>query len=141
MQQEPLPKQTYSGPKDAVLVTDADSPTGQLVVLSLILARKRVRALVRDAKEAKASFGPYVEPIVGEVKDRESVEKAMGEGVRAVIVTTRVGSVVDVARRAGVEHIVLLSQVRSFRGVRSVYVFLLPSHLLFAKVNRWALVS
>lgn len=111
--QEPLPKQTYSGPKDAILVTDADSPTGQLVVLSLILARKRVRALVRDAKEAKASFGPYVEPIVGEVKDRESVEKAMGEGVRAVIVTTRVGSVLDVARRAGVEHIVLLSQVRN----------------------------
>jgi uncharacterized protein YbjT (DUF2867 family) len=83
------------------------------VVLSLILARKRVRALVRDAKEAKAAFGPYVEPVVGDIRDRGSVEKAMGQGVRAVIIPTRVGCAAEVARRAGVEHIVLLSQVRN----------------------------
>ena len=47
--------------RDAILVTDADSDTGQLVVLSAILQRLRVRALVKDAKAATAAFGPYVE--------------------------------------------------------------------------------
>ncbi|CAI5955066.1 unnamed protein product, partial [Closterium sp. NIES-64] len=36
-----------------------------MVVLQLILARRRVRVLVKDAKEATAGFGPYVQVSLG----------------------------------------------------------------------------
>lgn len=98
------------GVKDAVLVTDADDETGQLVVLSLILRRYRVRVIVRDPKAATAAFGPYVEPIAGDVTNVASIDNAL-RGVRAVICPLRVGAVAERARAKGVDHIVLLSQV------------------------------
>jgi len=38
-QQEAAPEPAYTGPRDVILVTDADSPTGELVTLQLILLR------------------------------------------------------------------------------------------------------
>ncbi|KAH7330925.1 hypothetical protein KP509_20G008300 [Ceratopteris richardii] len=72
--------------RDAVLVTDADSMTGQLVLLALIVRRVRIRALVRDGKEIVQAFGSYVE--VGALADKEVVR--------------------------GVEHIVFLSQFAAY---------------------------
>ncbi|CAI5524169.1 unnamed protein product [Closterium sp. Naga37s-1] len=98
------------GGGDAVLVTDADSDTGQMVVLQLILARRRVRVLVKDAKEATAGFGPYVQPISGSVADQSAVRAAL-RGTQAVIVTGRLGSLAQLLQGSKVEHVVLVSQL------------------------------
>ncbi|KAI5057377.1 hypothetical protein GOP47_0027392 [Adiantum capillus-veneris] len=99
--------------RDAVLVTDADSMTGQLVLLSLILRRVRVRALVKDAKEMIQAFGSYVEPVVGDVADPKSLKKAL-RGVRAVLCSTKVGALADKEITEGIEHIVFLSQFAAY---------------------------
>ncbi|KAG0562109.1 hypothetical protein KC19_9G118900 [Ceratodon purpureus] len=111
---EPI-EEEEEGPRDAVLVTDADSETGQLLVLGLILKRMRVRALVRDAKAATAAFGPYVEPIVGDVADPTSLKKAL-RGVRAVICPTKVGAIANSSVVKGVEHIIYMSQLAAYRN-------------------------
>lgn len=113
-EEEPV-EEEEEGPRDAVLVTDADSETGQLLVLQLILKRIRVRALVRDAKAATAAFGPYVEPVVGDVTDATSLKKAL-RGVRAVVIPTKVGAVADSTVLKGVEHIVFMSQLAAYRN-------------------------
>ncbi|KAH8968551.1 hypothetical protein BDL97_03G133400 [Sphagnum fallax] len=100
-----------AGVRDAVLVTDAEGDTGQLLVLALILKRSRVRALVKDAKAATSAFGPYVEPVEGDVSDAASLRKAL-KGVRAVICPSKVGALANKALVKGVEHIVLVSQER-----------------------------
>ncbi|GKE05313.1 hypothetical protein Tco_1397331 [Tanacetum coccineum] len=47
--------------RDAVLVTDGDNEIGQTIILSLIIKRIRVKALVKDRRAAMESFGTYVE--------------------------------------------------------------------------------
>eukprot|EP01018_Ginkgo_biloba_P005325 Gb_11587 [translate_table: standard] len=74
--------------RDAVLVTDGDNETAQLVILSLIIKRARIKALVKDRKAAIAAFGNYIEPIAGDITDKASVKKAL-KGVRAIICTTK----------------------------------------------------
>ncbi|MCO5602006.1 hypothetical protein L7F22_056133 [Adiantum nelumboides] len=102
--------------RDAVLVTDADSMTGQLVLLTLILRRVRIRALVKDTKEMVQSFGSYVEPLVGDVADPKSLKKAL-RGVRAVLCSTKVGALADKEITKGIEHIVFLSQFAAYSNV------------------------
>ncbi|KAK6911875.1 hypothetical protein RJ641_023968 [Dillenia turbinata] len=70
--------------RDAVLVTDGDDDIGQMVILSLIVKRNRVKALVKDKQAAIEAFGTYVEPIAGDAKDKTFVNKAL-RGVRAII--------------------------------------------------------
>ncbi|XP_024531446.1 uncharacterized protein At5g02240 [Selaginella moellendorffii] len=109
------------GVRDAVLVTDADSETGQLVVLSLIVQRCRVRVLVRDVKLATNAFGSYVEPIVGTVNDRGSLIKACKE-VRAIICPKKLGALAENDKKMlkGVEHIVYVSELASSRAARGL---------------------
>jgi hypothetical protein len=38
-QQQAAERDAYDGPRDIILVTDADTPTGELVTLQLILLR------------------------------------------------------------------------------------------------------
>lgn len=99
--------------RDAVLVTDADSMTGQLVLLSLIVKRVRIRALVKDEKEMVQAFGSYVEPVVGDVADPNTLKRAL-RGVRAVLCSTKVGALADKDVTRGIEHIVFLSQFAAF---------------------------
>lgn len=70
--------------RDAVLVTDGDNEIGQMVILSLIVKRARVKALVKDKRAAIESFGTYVESVAGVANDRPFLQKAL-RGVRAVI--------------------------------------------------------
>lgn len=64
--QEPDPeKDEPDAPGDAVLVTDGDSPMGELVILQLILARLKVTALVKDSAAATQAYGSYVTPVQG----------------------------------------------------------------------------
>ncbi|CAI7910388.1 unnamed protein product, partial [Closterium sp. NIES-53] len=81
-----------------------------MVVLQLILARRRVRVLVKDAKEATAGFGPYVQPISGSVADQSAVRAAL-RGTQAVIVTGRLGSLAQLLQGSKVDHVVLVSQL------------------------------
>lgn len=94
--------------RDAVLVTDADSPTGEQVVLQLILGRLPVKIITQDAEEAKRGYGPYVTAFAGDVGDYTVVKRAM-RGARAVICPGKLGAVLGVAAQQKVEHIVLLS--------------------------------
>ncbi|KAH7565581.1 hypothetical protein JRO89_XS09G0230200 [Xanthoceras sorbifolium] len=70
--------------RDAVLVTDGDSEIGQTVILSLIVKRTRIKALVKDKRNAMESFGTYVESMAGDASDKKFLQKAL-RGVRSVI--------------------------------------------------------
>lgn len=94
--------------RDAVLVTDGDSEIGQMVILSLIVKRIRVKALVKDKRAAMEAFGTYVESIAGASNDSTSVKKAL-RGVRAVICAND-GFVSNIEGWKGLEHVILLSQ-------------------------------
>lgn len=95
--------------RDAVLVTNGDSEIGQMVILSLILKRARIKALVKDKRAALDAFGTYVESITGDASDRSFMTKAL-KGVRAVICPSNEGFLSDIGSMKGVEHMVLLSQ-------------------------------
>ncbi|CAA6658674.1 unnamed protein product [Spirodela intermedia] len=95
--------------RDAVLVTNGDSEIGQMVILSLIVKRARVKALVKDKQAVVEAFGTYVEPIAEDARSNSLPKEAL-RGVRAIICPSNEGFLSDVGQMKGVEHIVLLSQ-------------------------------
>ncbi|KAG4199337.1 hypothetical protein ERO13_A05G140600v2 [Gossypium hirsutum] len=98
--------------RDAVLVTDGDSEIGQMMILSLIIKRTRVKALVKDKRSANEAFGTYVESISGDTSNKVFVKKAL-RGVRAIICPNE-GFLSSIESFKGVEHIVLLSQSKQW---------------------------
>ncbi|KAF7843582.1 uncharacterized protein G2W53_000487 [Senna tora] len=100
--------------RDAVLVTDGDSEMGQMVILSLIVKRTRVKALVKDKKVALEAFGSYVESMAGDTSDGRFLKKAF-RGVRTVICPNE-GFLSSVGSLRGVQHVILLSQLSVYRG-------------------------
>ncbi|KAG6515415.1 hypothetical protein ZIOFF_025827 [Zingiber officinale] len=70
--------------RDAVLVTDGESEIGQMVILSLILKRLRIKAIVKDKRAAADAFGTYVESLVGDLNDKTFLTKTL-RGVRSII--------------------------------------------------------
>ncbi|VAI53469.1 unnamed protein product [Triticum turgidum subsp. durum] len=102
-------------PRDAVLVTNGESEIGQMVILSLILKRARIKALVKDKRSTEEAFGTYVECMVGNIGDKSFTKKTL-RGVRAVICPTDDGFFSDQIDLKGVEHIVLLSQLSVYRN-------------------------
>ncbi|RWR79531.1 hypothetical protein CKAN_00810700 [Cinnamomum micranthum f. kanehirae] len=101
--------------RDAVLVTNGDSEMGQMVILSLILKRARVKALVKDKRAALDAFGTYVESMAGDASDRSFLTKAL-KGVRAVICPSNEGFLSDIGDMKGVQHIIILSQLAAYKG-------------------------
>ncbi|XP_076930152.1 uncharacterized protein LOC143594819 [Bidens hawaiensis] len=104
--------------RDAVLVTDGDNEIGQTIILSLIIKRIRVKALVKDKRAAMESFGTYVESITGDPKDSSFVKKSL-RGVRAVICPNE-GFLSKVESLKGVQHVVILSQLSVYRASSGV---------------------
>lgn len=100
--------------RDAVLVTDGDNEIGQMVILSLIIKRSRVKALVKDKRAAIESFGTYVESMAGDANDERFLKKAL-RGVRAIICPNE-GFVTTVESLKGVQHVILLSQLSAYEG-------------------------
>ncbi|XP_074331944.1 uncharacterized protein At5g02240 isoform X2 [Apium graveolens] len=100
--------------RDAVLVTDGDNEIGQMVILSLIIKRSRVRALVKDKRAAIESFGTYVESMAGDANDKRFLNKAL-RGVRAIICPNE-GFLSTVESLKGVQHVILLSQLSAYEG-------------------------
>ncbi|XP_042384874.1 uncharacterized protein At2g37660, chloroplastic-like isoform X1 [Zingiber officinale] len=107
--------------RDAVLVTDGESEIGQMVILSLILKRLRIKAIVKDKRAAADAFGTYVESLVGDLNDKTFLTKTL-RGVRSIICASDTlfilqdGFFSDIARTKGVNHIVLLSQLAYYKG-------------------------
>lgn len=98
------------GVRDAVLVTNGESEIGQMVILSLIVKRARVKALVKDKKASMDAFGTYVEALVGDISNASFLSKVL-RGVSAIICPDSDGFFSDSGRMQGVQHVILLSQV------------------------------
>ncbi|PPD83009.1 hypothetical protein GOBAR_DD20053 [Gossypium barbadense] len=108
-------------PKDGPIVEDQeeeDYPEDEvrdavlMMILSLIIKRTRVKALVKDKRSANEAFGTYVESISGETSNKVFVKKAL-RGVRAIICPNE-GFLSSIESFKGVEHIVLLSQSKQW---------------------------
>lgn len=78
---EILPEQLRG---DLVLVAGATGGTGREVIKELLANGYRVRAFVRDVREARTSLGDEVEYAVGDVRVRATVDAALN-GVDALI--------------------------------------------------------
>ncbi|CAM8941782.1 unnamed protein product [Rhodiola kirilowii] len=106
--------------RDAVLVTDGDSELGQMVILSLIVKRARVKALVKDKRAALEAFGTYVEPqsMTKDASDGASLKKAL-RGVRSVICPNE-GFLSNAGYLKGVKHLILLSQLSVYRSASGI---------------------
>ncbi|KAL2468535.1 NAD(P)-binding Rossmann-fold superfamily protein [Forsythia ovata] len=104
--------------RDAVLVTDGDNEIGQMIILSLIVKRVRVKALVKDKRAAMEAFGTYVESIAGDAKNNTFLKKAL-RGVRAVICPNE-GFLSNVDSWKGLQHVILLSQLSVYRDTSGI---------------------
>ncbi|XP_022715255.1 uncharacterized protein LOC111274683 isoform X2 [Durio zibethinus] len=125
--------------KDAVLVTDGDSEIGQMVILSLIVKRTRVKALVKDKRTANEAFGTYVESISGDTSNKIFVKKAL-RGVRAIICPNE-GFLSSIESLKGVEHIILLSQLSVYRASSGIQALMTNDLRKSAEKDEPALVA
>ncbi|CAL0308696.1 unnamed protein product [Lupinus luteus] len=108
--------------RDAVLVTDGDSEMGQMVILSLIVKRTRVKALVKDKRVALEAFGSYVESIAGDTSDTRFLKKAL-RGVRTIICPNEGFLSSFVGSLQGIQHVIFLSQLSVYNdrsGIQSL---------------------
>lgn len=103
-----------------VLVTGANGTVGRQVVEQLVKRGADVRALVRDP--AKANFPAGVGVVQGDLLDPDSVRAAV-QGVSTLFLLNAVAPdeftqaliALNVAREAGVKHVVYLSVIHSDR--------------------------
>ncbi|NEA17740.1 NAD(P)H-binding protein [Streptomyces halstedii] len=95
-----------------ILVTGATGNIGRALVKELhALDAGPLRGLTRDP--ARAVFPEGVEAVEGDLARAASLNSAL-EGVRSLFLVSRVGAdadILDAARRAGVEHVVLVSSI------------------------------
>jgi uncharacterized protein YbjT (DUF2867 family) len=95
-----------------ILVTGATGNIGSALVEELrALDAGPLRGLTRDV--ARAALPAGVEAVEGDTERPASLEPAL-EGVRSLFLLSRMGpdaEILDVARRAGVEHVVLVSSI------------------------------
>ncbi|MGB9991816.1 SDR family oxidoreductase [Massilia sp. SM-13] len=105
-----------------ILVTGANGTVGRQVVEQLVKRGADVRALVRDP--AKANFPAGVSVVQGDLLDPDSVRAAV-QGVSTMFLLNAVAPdeftqaliALNVARQAGVKHVVYLSVIHSDRYV------------------------
>ncbi|MFF9012912.1 NAD(P)H-binding protein [Streptomyces sp. NPDC014870] len=95
-----------------ILVTGATGNIGRALVKELhARGAGPLRGLTRDA--ARAAFPEGIDAVVGDLARPKSLKRAL-DGVRSVFLVSRPGSDADVleaARQAGVEHVVLVSSI------------------------------
>jgi len=105
-----------------ILVTGANGTVGRQVVEQLVKRGADVRALVRDP--AKANFPAGVSVVQGDLLDPDSVRAAV-QGVSTLFLLNAVAPdeftqaliALNVAKEAGVKHVVYLSVIHSDRYV------------------------
>ncbi|MCX4437762.1 NAD(P)H-binding protein [Streptomyces mirabilis] len=95
-----------------ILVTGATGNIGRALLKELhACGAGPLRGLTRDA--AQATFPEGVEAVEGDFAEPASLKPAL-EGVRSLFLVSRLGSDADIleaARQAGVEHVVLVSSI------------------------------
>ncbi|MGW2048378.1 SDR family oxidoreductase [Streptomyces sp. NPDC001858] len=95
-----------------ILVTGATGNIGSALLKELHAhGAAPLRGFTRDA--ARAAFPEGVETAEGDFTEPESLKPAL-DGVRSLFLVSRLGpdaDVIDAARRAGVEHVVLVSSI------------------------------
>ncbi|PON47057.1 NAD(P)-binding domain containing protein [Parasponia andersonii] len=127
------------GARDAVLVTDGDSEIGQMVILSLIVKRARVKALVKDKRAALEAFGTYVESLAGGSRDKPFLKKAL-RGVRTIICPNE-GFLSSIGNLKGVQHVILLSQVSVYKGAGGIQALMKSNAIKIAEQEESMLVA
>ncbi|MFF2327166.1 MULTISPECIES: NAD(P)H-binding protein [unclassified Streptomyces] len=94
------------------LVTGATGNIGSALLQELqAFGAGPLRGLTRDI--TRAAFPKGVEAVTGDFADTASLKPAL-EGVRSLFLVSRMGSdveIIEAARRAGVEHVVLVSSI------------------------------
>ncbi|RCV48889.1 NmrA family NAD(P)-binding protein [Marinitenerispora sediminis] len=130
-----------------ILVTGATGNVGRSVVDQLVEAGRRVRALTRRPKEAE--LPDVVEVVQGNLAHIDTLP-AVFDGVESVFlfptpVLNTAPAVVDVAKRAGVRRIVLLSSSRPFESVERAieesgleWTHVRPGEFAVNKLDYWA---
>lgn len=103
-----------------ILVTGASGNNGAEVIKQLSRSGAAVRAMTRRPHERNDEVLPKVEFVTADFDDRASLERALNGAESAFLVTNsseRIQaqqlSFVEVARAAGVKHIVYVSQLRA----------------------------
>ncbi|MYX76290.1 NAD(P)H-binding protein [Streptomyces sp. SID3915] len=95
-----------------ILVTGATGNIGSALLRELCASGAGpLRGLTRDV--ARAAFPEGVEAVTGDLADTASLKPAL-EGARSLFLVSRIGSdaaIIDEARKAGVEHVVLVSSI------------------------------
>ncbi|MFF3094783.1 SDR family oxidoreductase [Streptomyces cyaneofuscatus] len=95
-----------------ILVTGATGNVGSALLKELqLFGAGPLRALTRDTARAALPVG--VEAVEGDFSRTASLEPAL-QGVRSLFLLSRMGSdteILEAARRAGVEHVVLVSSI------------------------------
>ncbi|WP_395571924.1 SDR family oxidoreductase [Streptomyces sp. BK79] len=95
-----------------ILVTGATGNIGRALLKELdACGAGPLRGLTRDAR--RASFPEGVETVEGDFAETASLKPAL-DGVRSLFLVSRMGSdadLLDAARQAGVEHVVLVSSI------------------------------
>ena len=105
-------------PRRATLVTDANTPLGEAVIMQLIVAKQPVTALGVTTEQATMRYGPYVTaaPDVA-VDDAAGLATTIRKGVRAIICTGGAGAIPQAAVSDGkVKHVVLVSAAGASAG-------------------------
>ncbi|MFF8232286.1 NAD(P)H-binding protein [Streptomyces caelestis] len=95
-----------------ILVTGATGNIGSALLRELqAFGAGPLRGLTRDL--ARAAFPEGVEAVAGDFAETASLKPVL-EGVRSLFLVSRMGSdadIIEAARRAGVEHVVLVSSI------------------------------
>ncbi|MEW5302567.1 MAG: hypothetical protein WDW36_005337 [Sanguina aurantia] len=96
-----------------ICVTDAESEIGEQIVLQLIQDRAEVKLMVQNTMAASTAYGPYVRPVsVSSDTDPGTLVKVL-RGVKCLICLGRLGKLLPAAKKAGVQHVLLLSSAGS----------------------------
>ncbi|KAL9387693.1 hypothetical protein Peur_020817 [Populus x canadensis] len=125
--------------RDAVLVTDGESEIGQMIILSLIIKKARVKALVKDKRTAMEAFGTYVESMAGDASSKPFLKKAL-RGVRAIICPNE-GFLSNGGDLQGVKHVILLSQLSVYRGSGGIQALMKNNARKLAEKDESTLVA
>ncbi|XP_059457375.1 uncharacterized protein LOC132187176 isoform X1 [Corylus avellana] len=125
--------------RDAVLVTDGDSDIGQMVILSLIVKKTRVKALVKDKRAALEAFGTYVESMAGDASDKPFLRRAL-RGVRTIICPNE-GFLSNVGGLNGVQHVIFLSQLSAYKGAGGIQALMKSNARKLAEQDELMLIA
>jgi uncharacterized protein YbjT (DUF2867 family) len=108
-----------------IFVSGAPGNVGTELVRLLSARGHQVRALIRRPEAAERLAFPGVETVLGDLTDRDSLERSLAE-VDRVFVNSAVGQVIlaqtnliDAAKTAGVGHIVKLSWIDASQSARA----------------------